>query len=141
MKKAVMLSLRGQQDYADQEPEIISLITAGTLEKTEDGWTLSYTESDLTGLDGVTTTFLVQKDCVTLTRTGKLESQMVFRLGIPHESLYQMEFGALMISVCATAISWDITEYGGIMDLCYDIAIEQTAMGVVTYHLDIALKE
>jgi uncharacterized beta-barrel protein YwiB (DUF1934 family) len=141
MKKAVMLSLRGQQDYADQEPEIISLITAGTLEKTEDGWTLSYKESDLTGLDGVTTTFLVQKDCVTLTRTGKLESQMVFRLGIPHESLYQMEFGALMISVCATAISWDITEYGGIMDLCYDIAIEQTAMGVVTYHLDIALKE
>ena len=141
MKKAVMLSLRGQQDYADQEPEIISLITEGTLERTQDGWTLSYKESDLTGLDGVTTTFLVQKDCVTLTRTGKLESQMVFRLGIPHESLYQIEFGALMISVCATAISWDITEYGGIMDLCYDIAIEQTAMGVVTYHLDIAPKE
>ncbi len=141
MKKTVMLSLRGQQDYADQEPEIISLITEGTLEKTENGWTVSYKESDLTGLDGVTTTFQVEKDCVTLNRTGKLESCMVFRLGVPHESLYQMEFGALMISVCATAIGWDITEYGGVIDLCYDIAIEQTAMGVVTYHLDIALKE
>lgn len=141
MKKSVMLSLRGQQDYGNQEPEIISLITEGTLEKTEDGWTVSYKESDLTGLDGVTTTFQIQKDCVTLIRTGRLESCMVFRLGVPHESLYQMEFGALMISVCATAIRWDITQYGGVIDLCYDIAIEQTAMGVVTYHLDIGSNE
>lgn len=141
MKKAVMLSLRGQQDYGDQEPEIISLITEGTLEQTDTGWVVSYKESDLTGLDGVVTTFCVENDCVTLTRTGKLESKMVFRRGVPHESLYQMEFGALMISVCATSISWDITEYGGVIDLTYDIAIEQTAMGVVIYHLDIASKE
>ena len=141
MKIPVMLSLRGQQDYGDQEPEIISLITEGTLEKTADGWTVSYKESDLTGLDGVTTTFQVNNESVTLTRTGKLESKMVFQRGVPHESLYQMEFGALMISVCATAIRWDITEDGGLLDLCYDIAIEQTAMGVVTYHLDIARKD
>jgi uncharacterized beta-barrel protein YwiB (DUF1934 family) len=141
MKKSVMLSLRGQQDYGDQAPEVISLITEGTLESTDDGWIISYQESDLTGLDGVTTTFEVKKDTVTLIRTGKLESRMVFQLGVPHESLYQMEFGALMISVCATAIRWDVTEFGGVIDLTYDIAIEQTAMGVVTYHLDIALNE
>jgi uncharacterized beta-barrel protein YwiB (DUF1934 family) len=141
MKKSVMLSLRGQQDYGDQAPEVISLITEGTLECTDDGWIISYQESDLTGLDGVTTTFEVKKDTVTLIRTGKLESRMVFQLGVPHESLYQMEFGALMISVCATAIRWDVTEFGGVIDLTYDIAIEQTAMGVVTYHLDIALNE
>ena len=141
MKKTVMLSIRGQQDYGEQEPEIISLITEGTLERTAEGWVISYKESDLTGLDGVTTTFFVEKDCVMLCRTGKLESQMVFRQGVPHESLYQMEFGALMISVCATAIRWDIDESGGVIDLSYDIAIEQAAMGVVTYHLDIASNE
>ena len=141
MKQAVMLSLRGQQDYVDQEPEIISLITEGTLEKMTDGWSVSYQESGLTGLEGVTTSFFVQGDCVTLTRTGKLNSEMVFRPGVPHESLYQMEFGALLITVCATSISWDITEFGGIIDLVYSIAIEQTDMGVVTYHLDIALKD
>ncbi len=141
MKKSVMLSLRGQQDYLEQEPEIISLITEGTLEKLDDGWSISYQESGLTGLEGVTTTFLIQKDSVTLTRTGKLNSQMVFRLGEPHESLYQMEFGALMITVCATAISWDMSEEGGVVDLQYNIAIEQTEMGVVRYHLDIAPKE
>lgn len=141
MKQAVMLSLRGQQDYVDQEPEIISLITEGTLEKLPGGWAISYQESPLTGLEGVTTTFVVEENCVTLERTGKLESKMVFQHGVPHESLYQMEFGALMITVCATAISWDITEDGGILDIVYNIEIEQTPMGVVTYHLDIAQKD
>ena len=141
MKKAVMLSLRGQQDYGEQEPEVISLITEGPLEQTPDGWIVSYKESDLTGLDGVTTTFCVNSEGVTLRRTGKLESEMVFRNGVTHESLYQMDFGALMISVCATSISWDIDAFGGVIDLCYDIAREQTAMGVVTYHLDIAANE
>lgn len=141
MKQAVMLSIRGQQDYLEQEPEIISLITEGTLEKTENGWSVSYQESDLTGLAGVTTTFLLQENCVTLTRTGKLNSQMVFRLNERDESLYEMEFGALMITVCATTVSWDISELGGIVDLRYNIEIEQTEMGVVTYHLDIAPME
>ena len=140
MKQSVMLSLRGQQDYAEQEPEIISLITEGVLEKRADGWSISYQESDLTGMEGVTTTFYVQKDCITLTRTGKLNSEMVFRLGVPHESLYKMEFGALLITVCATSIGWDVSEIGGVIDLVYDIAIEQAVMGVVTYHLDIAPK-
>ena len=141
MKQAVMLSLRGQQDYLDQEPEIISLITEGTLEKREDGWLISYQESELTGLEGVTTTFLVESEQVTLTRTGKLNSQMIFRKGVPHRSLYQMDFGALMITVCATSLTWDVSEYGGVVDLAYSIEIEQTAMGVVTYHLDIAMKD
>lgn len=141
MKQAVMLSIRGQQDYLEQEPEIISLITEGTLEKTENGWSVTYQESDLTGLAGVTTTFLLQENCVTLTRTGKLNSQMVFRLNERDESLYEMEFGALMITVCATTVSWDISELGGIVDLRYNIEIEQTEMGVVTYHLDIAPME
>jgi len=141
MKQAVMLSLIGQQDYLEQEPEVIRLITEGTLEKTGDGWSISYQESGLTGLEGVTTTFLLQENCVTLTRTGKLNSQMVFRLNAPHESLYQMEFGALMITVCATSVVWNVSELGGVVDLKYNIEIEQTQMGVVTYHLDIAPKE
>ena len=31
MRKDVVLSLRGQQNYVDQEPEIIELVTEGTL--------------------------------------------------------------------------------------------------------------
>ncbi len=140
MKRAVLLTVRGQQTYAGQEPEVIELVTEGTLEQTEEGWKLTYEESELTGLKGVTTTFLVQPGKITLSRKGPLNSQMVFQEGQFHESLYQMEFGALMITVCASKVQYDIGETGGTIDLTYAIEIEQSAAGYIEYHLDIETK-
>lgn len=141
MKKTVLLSICGKQNYPGQEPDCIELVTEGILERTADGWTLTYEESDLTGLQGVTTTFQVTPGVITLNREGPLNSQMVFRENVPHESLYQMEFGALMISVCASEVRYAITENGGTIDLTYSIEIEQSAAGVIEYHLDIQVKE
>ena len=142
MKKKVMLSIRGQQSYMEQDPEIIELITEGTMEFRNGGWDICYEESDLTGLNGVFTTFRVEPERIVLNRTGKLNSQMIFRQGVAHESLYQMEFGALMISVRASHLFFDITSDGGTIDLIYDIEIENSAAGVIDYHLDIrALEE
>lgn len=137
MRKRMLLSIRGQQTYAGQEPDVIELVTEGVLSRNGDGWELEYEETELTGLLGVTTTFLISTDEVTLKRTGKLNSQMVFREGVRHDSLYQMEFGALMLTVCATYIHWELSENGGVIDLVYSIEIEQTAAGQITYHLDI----
>ena len=141
MKKKVMLSLRGIQHYPEQEPEVIELVTEGILEYRGSGWDIVYEESELTGLKGVTTTFRVEGDMVTLTRTGALSSQMVFQEGTVHESLYQMEFGTLMISVCASRVMADICHDGGMIDLIYSIELEQTAAGTIDYHLDIRPKE
>ena len=140
MTKQVVLSLRGEQTYMGQEPDVIELVTDGTLKQVSSGWELSYEETALTGLEGVQTTFLLEKGCVTLTRTGKLHSQMIFREGVSHDSLYQMEFGALMIRVCASHIGWDLSFDGGTVDLKYAIEIEQNAAGTGDYHLDIQAK-
>lgn len=140
MKTDVILSIRGRQSYLDQDPEIIELVTEGTLERSGDGWLITYQESDLTGLAGVTTTFAVEPEKITLTRKGPLSSQMVFQTGVYHESLYQLEFGALMITVCATKVSAQLSEAGGTVDLVYNIEIEQSAAGTIDYHLEIRKK-
>ena len=140
MKKEVVLSLKAVQTYTGQEPDVIELVTDGVLENVPQGWSLSYEESAMTGLEGVRTEFLLEENCVTLNRTGALNSQMVFREGIRHESLYQMEFGALMLTVCATEIRWELSFQGGTVDLCYQIEIEQSEAGTVDYHLDIRVK-
>ena len=141
MKKNVILSICGRQAYQDQEPDVIELVTEGTLEYCDGGWDICYEESDLTGLSGVTTTFRVEPGKITLTRSGKLNSCMVFREGVNHESLYQMEFGALMITVCATRIIASLNASGGIIDLIYSINIEQSTAGTVDYHLEITPKQ
>ena len=140
MKKQVVLSVKGTQSYMDQEPENIELVTEGTMEDVDGGWKITYAESDLTGLAGVQTTFFVKDDTVTLTRTGKLSSEMFFKEGVSQDSLYRMEFGALMLTVCATRVEFDLTENGGTIDLSYNISVEQSAAGVIDYHLDIKTK-
>lgn len=140
MKQSVVLSICGKQFYEGQDPEIIELVTEGTMERIENGWDICYEESSLTGMEGVTTCFRVEPDKITLTRTGRLHSQMVFQIGVMHESLYRMEYGALMITVCASRLEYDITQQGGTVDLTYGIDIEQSAGGLVEYHLDIKVK-
>lgn len=140
MMKTVLLSIKGKQSYLDQEPEIIELMTEGTMEYRAGGWDIRYEETDLTGLQGTTTIFRVEPECITLTRQGPLNSQMIFREGVFHESLYQMEFGALMITVCANKVAHHLNEAGGTIDLTYAIDIENTAAGFIEYHLDIKAK-
>lgn len=137
MKKTVMLSIEGRQSYMGQEPEVIELVTSGTLEQNANGWIISYEETDLTGMAGVTTTFVVEEGKLTLKRTGRLNSQMIFQEGVTHDSLYEMEFGALMLSVCAKKIHVDLSADGGVIDLTYGIEIEQTDAGTIEYHLQI----
>lgn len=140
MSKKVMLSVRGQQAYIDQEPDVIELVTEGTMDFVDGGWNIQYEETELTGLAGVTTTFRVVPEKVILTRTGNLHSQMIFQEGVNHESLYQMGFGALMITVCATRIFVQLGDDGGMVDLVYNIDIEHNAAGTVDYHLEIRTK-
>lgn len=138
--QSVELTIQGRQLYEDQDPEVIELVTEGTMEQNEDGWIISYEESALTGLEGVTTSFLIQPGKITLSRTGKLQSQMVFQVGVPHESLYRMDFGAMLISVCAIDLDYDLSEKGGTVELAYRIEIEQSAGGIVEYYLEVKTK-
>lgn len=135
--KKVLLSITVKQAYQGQEPEVMELVSEGTMEFANGGWDISYQESDLTGLQGVTTTFRVEPDKVTLIRTGPLCSTMEFRIGESHDSLYQMEFGALMLTVTTRHLFFDILPEGGCIDLVYDIEIEKSEGGTVDYHLDI----
>ena len=140
MKQEVVLSICGRQSYDGQEPDVIELVTVGTMEFANGGWDISYEETELTGMAGVTTTFRVEPGKVILRRTGKLHSEMIFQLGVPHESLYRLEFGALLLTVTAKHVYYDIVSDGGVIDLVYDIDIENSAAGTIDYHLDIRAK-
>ena len=141
MKQNVMLRIQGKQYYGEQEPEVIELLTEGTLEYVDNGWNICYEESELTGLAGVTTTFRVEPGKVQLRRTGALRSEMEFQEGVRHQSLYQMEFGTMMLTIMARQINANISDRGGTVELCYDVQIEHCEAGMVEYYLEIFAKE
>ena len=128
-KLPVLLSIRGEQYFDDIDPDATELMTDGTLEVTEDGLVLSYEESELTGMEGTTTTFEVKGPRVTLTRSGAVNSQMVFEEGRQHTSLYETPFGELSVDIQTGRLRHNLTERGGIMEIQYSIAVEHTVTG------------
>lgn len=137
MEKKVILTIRAEQTYEGQEPNAVELVSEGVLAQVDDGWQICYEESDLTGLQGATTVFEVTPGRIVLSRSGALESRMVFEEGVRHDSLYQLDVGALMVCVCAKRIDANLSEDGGYMDVTYAILVEQSAAGTVRYHIDV----
>ena len=128
-KLPVLLSIRGEQYFDDIDPDATELMTEGTMEVTEDGIVLSYEESELTGMEGTTTTFEVKGPRVTLTRSGAVNSQMVFEEGRQHTSLYETPFGELSVDIQTSRLRHNLSERGGVMDIKYSIAVEHTTTG------------
>ena len=126
----VLLTIRSEQHYEDMEPDSIELMTEGTLTLTgEGGMVLSYQESELTGLEGTTTAFEIRGAQVILTRTGSVNSQMVFEEGKQHTSLYETPFGELAIDIQTSRLRHSLTERGGLLDLRYSISVDHSATG------------
>lgn len=59
----------------------VELSTDGEMEVSSEGVFISYDESECTGLEGCRTTFSVRDDMVCLSRTGRIESHLVFEKG------------------------------------------------------------
>ena len=125
----VMLSIRGEQYFDGIDPDATELMTEGTMTLTENGMVLAYEETALTGMEGTTTSFQIQGPQVILTRSGTVNSQMVFEEGRQHTSLYETPFGELSVDIQTSVLKHNLTERGGLMEIKYSIAVEHTVTG------------
>ena len=128
-KLPVMLTIRGEQYFDGIDPDATELMTEGTMTLTENGMVLAYEETALTGMEGTTTSFQIQGPQVILTRSGTVNSQMVFEEGRQHTSLYETPFGELSVDIQTSVLKHNLTERGGLMEIKYSIAVEHTVTG------------
>ena len=141
MEKDVIISIKGTQAVDDAPPEVIELVTEGQLRGSErEGYTLSYQESELTGLEGTLTTFQVEPHQVTLLRVGEFNSQMVFQLGRRHFSMYETPYGALSVWVNTHDLRAELGEHGGKIQISYAIEIEHNVAGENSFLIDVREK-
>lgn len=87
---------KGRRNTTEGSPALSSCHRR-RLAQDEAGYTLSYQESELTGLEGTMTTIQVEGEQVTLMRVGEFNTQMVFREGRRHLSMYNTPYGAMAI--------------------------------------------
>ncbi len=125
-------------DIRHMNKQTLELVTDGSYCYEPGFALLSYVESEMTGLEGVVTSFRIEDgQTVTLRRTGKVNAEMVFDRRQAHESLYDVGFGAMMISVVTEDMTVLLNEHGGVLDLDYRVEVEHALCSRNRYHIEI----
>ena len=129
MEKEVIISIKGMQQYEGALPDVVELVTAGQLSRDGESYTLSYQESELTGLEGTLTTIQVDGEQVTLLRMGEFNSQLVFQEGRRHLSMYNTPYGAMSIGVHTRHLLAELSDQGGDIEVDYSIEVDHALAG------------
>lgn len=134
----VIISIKGKQIYAENSPDEMELVTSGTLKREGRGkYSISYQESELTGLEGTTTSLLIDGGKVTLLREGSINSQMVFEEGRRHLSMYETPYGALSIGVNTRRMRSTVGDKGGDLEIDYAIEIDNLLAGQNLFRMNV----
>ena len=138
MTDNVIISIKGKQLYAESAPEEMELVTSGTLKRDgAGGYTVSYQETELTGLEGTVTKLHIRDGQVTLLREGSINSQMVFEEGRRHLSMYETPYGALSVGVNTRRMRSTLGEAGGELEIDYAIEIDNLIAGQNLFRMNV----
>ncbi|NTV88746.1 MAG: DUF1934 domain-containing protein [Clostridiales bacterium] len=135
MDKNVIISVKGTQMDMDNEANVMELVTEGTYSRQNDAFFVTYKESEVTGMEGTTTTLKVEEGIVTLMRSGSVNSHFVFQQGHRHLSHYDTEFGAFTISVYADEVDVSMNDSGGEIRVGYQMEIDNNRTGMNDFHM------
>ena len=138
MTDNVIISIKGKQLYTDSGPDEMELVTAGVLRQEGEGrYTISYQETELTGLEGTTTVVQVDGGRVTLLREGSINSQMVFEEGQRHLSMYETPYGSLSVGIHTHRMRSTLWESGGDLEIDYAIEIDHLVAGQNLFRMNV----
>ena len=140
MEEHVIISIKGSQLYEGQDPDVTELVTAGTLRREQEGYTIAYQETELTGLEGTTTKLRIEGPRVTLLRQGSVNSQMIFEVGRKHLSMYETPYGALAVGIETRRLKNTVDEAGGDLEIDYAIEIDNLLAGKSLFQLNVKKK-
>ncbi len=126
--KEVVISIHSVHSVDRDDEDTMDFTTDGLYSYDSGIGTLSYYESEVTGLEGTCTSVMVKPDEIILDRDGSLKSRMVFREGAKNSFIYQTPFGNATMGVDTRRIKQSFDENGGCMEIDYIINMEHVVV-------------
>ena len=136
MEKRAIISVKSTSNLDPNE--VIEVVTPGTFIINEEGFKAIYEESEISGMDGTTTTLNIQDNMMILERVGSTTTNMEFKEGAMAVSLYNTPYGVLNLNVDTEKLNININENGGEIYSKYILGLE-VQEGIVT-ELNIKMK-
>jgi len=137
MRKDVIIHIKGYPKYDDDDGESIDFITEGKFYRKNGSYYIVYKESELTGMEGITTTLKVDGDTISLIRNGMFTSHMMFEKGQRHFGLYNTDGGAMTVAISARSVRSTIGDDGGDLEIDYTIEIDHVLTGENLFRVNV----
>lgn len=135
MNKNVIISLKGTQTSDSKERDVLELITEGKYYKKGHTYYITYKESEVTGMEGTTTTLKVDNGVITLMRFGSVNSQFIFQKGQKHVCHYDTEYGTFTIGVYANEVDINVDDNGGEIKVDYQLEFGNNKSGINDFYM------
>jgi len=111
-------------DMFEDDSEKLDIFTEGMLTYSDGRISVSYNETELTGMEGTTTTITFMTDepgIITMLRTGSVYTALTLEEGHRHICVYKAQGVPFELYTNAKRIRNSVTEDGGTLELIYTV--------------------
>ena len=136
--KDVVIKIRSESCTAPEQDDFIEFSTDGVYSFEDGVGTVSYLETDVTGLAGTVTSVEIGPAGIIVDRRGGITSRMVFRRGEQNRFQYETPYGMATMGIDTRKISHSFDDRGGTMDVDYVLNVEHTVVARNKFHMDVA---
>lgn len=141
MEKRVRITMKATRKQAGEKPEVMEFVTYGIMCRYGAKYRISYKESDMFGANGVTSAFIIENGKLSMERTGKLNARMEFLVGEKTETMYNTEYGTMLMGVTARRAEANICDDGGTILAEYAVELQHTFIGTNIFEIKVEPSE
>lgn len=139
MSKKAIISVFSGENENNEEP--ISVTTPGEFYERNNCYYAMYKETEISGMDGTTTTLKINPDKFCIVRMGTTSTKMEFKKGEKTFSLYNTPYGALELEIDTKAMDISVDDKGGKVYIKYDLNISKQTHQTTELDIDIKVLE
>ncbi|AGK95432.1 DUF1934 domain-containing protein [Clostridium pasteurianum] len=138
MEKKAIITISSIQ--GDKEEDTIQVVTPGIFYLKDDFYYAIYEETEISGMQGTTTTLKIKPEELILLREGTTNANMHFLCGTNNLSMYDTPYGTLKMEVDTKEINIDVNEKGGNISVKYDMNISGQMVPATSLDINIKLQ-
>ncbi len=139
MKKAIIKII--DRHVSDGEDFSCELTTSGEFEADENGCNIVYNETDEELANCVTALAVEGSQKISMTRSGKYNTEMIIEKDRRHSCYYSTPYGELLMGIYAKSIENNVSENGGTLSFSYTIDFNNTPASENELTVEVVPKE
>lgn len=121
MKKKAIISVMSKQKGKSEEA--IEVVTPGDFYKKQDCYYAVYNETEISGMEGTTTTLKIMPEKLSLIRMGTTSAKMEFQNKNRSVTLYNTPYGVLELEIETKSIKVEVNDEGGEVLINYNMSV------------------